>query len=420
MKVGIIVTAREQSNRVKEKVLQFIDDEQTIDILLDHLKGFETILAIPAETGQLKLIHSVEGRAIFYRGEDESPMHRLYEAGRHAGFDHVVRITVDDILIDAGLLQQQIDFHVKNGLDYTYMGRCPTGIAGEVISMQALKIICEDNPEPVEFISYYLKDRRFNWKEFYPPKEYQHIFRVCLDYPEDLTLLRIIFSILGPDFGTLDLINLYKTNPTLWEINKLPEITYYTCNYNYGRYIGQAIDSVVNQENLENAEYIILDDASYDNSCNVILDLVSSYPAYIQDKIKILRNEKNIGLPASSNRCLDLARGKYVMRIDSDDYIDKTLTSQLLETMRAEETDGCRSGYYREHAEVLESHVHPGCALLKTRYVQELRYNESLQFEEGTEFFERFEKRYQMSFLPEALWTYRPHPESKTSRRTTA
>ena len=62
-------------------------------------------------------------------------------------------------------MREQIKFHIRGGQDYTYLGKCPEGIAGEVISFDALSRVVEMvGNSPIEFISYYLKSNNFSQK----------------------------------------------------------------------------------------------------------------------------------------------------------------------------------------------------------------------------------------------------------------
>ena len=81
--------------------------------------------------------------------------------------------------------------------------------------------------------------------------------------------------------------------------------------YNGERYLAEAIESVLSQT-FEDFEFIIVDDASTDDS----FDIAASYD---DSRIKIIRNEKNIRLQKSLNRGLELVGGEYVARMDADD-----------------------------------------------------------------------------------------------------
>ncbi len=89
-------------------------------------------------------------------------------------------------------------------------------------------------------------------------------------------------------------------------------------NYNYSKYIGDCIRSCLNQT-LDNSLYeiIIIDDCSTDNSIKVINDYLGHY-----SNLKLIKNTKNLGVAGSSNKAIKQAKGKYVIRIDSDDFVN--------------------------------------------------------------------------------------------------
>ena len=81
--------------------------------------------------------------------------------------------------------------------------------------------------------------------------------------------------------------------------------------YNGATYLNEAIDSILNQT-FNNFEFIIIDDASTD-------DYVKIIKSYDDPRIKLIVNKKNIGQSATLNKGLELARGKYIARMDQDD-----------------------------------------------------------------------------------------------------
>ena len=97
-------------------------------------------------------------------------------------------------------------------------------------------------------------------------------------------------------------------------LNKTPLVTVYITNHNYGKYINKAIQSVLNQS-LKNFELIIIDDGSKDNSKKII-------EKYNENKKITSIFQKNKGLIVSNNLALRLAKGKYILRLDADDWLD--------------------------------------------------------------------------------------------------
>lgn len=96
-------------------------------------------------------------------------------------------------------------------------------------------------------------------------------------------------------------------------ISEKPKVSVIMPAYNMERYIEQAIQSVQRQT-YSNWELLVIDDGSLDNTCKIVERLAE------QDaRIHLLRNEKNIGVSRARNRGFDLASGKYVALMDSDD-----------------------------------------------------------------------------------------------------
>lgn len=76
-------------------------------------------------------------------------------------------------------------------------------------------------------------------------------------------------------------------------------------------FLREAIESILNQS-FGDFEFIIVNDGSTNNAEDVIL-------SYKDDRIKYIKNEKNLGVSASANLAMDRASGKYIARIDADD-----------------------------------------------------------------------------------------------------
>ncbi len=83
-------------------------------------------------------------------------------------------------------------------------------------------------------------------------------------------------------------------------------------NYNTPiKYLKESIDSVLDQT-YSNFEFIIIDDGSTDDS----LDFIKSYD---DPRIKLIINDKNIGLANSLNKGFEMASGEFIARMDTDD-----------------------------------------------------------------------------------------------------
>jgi len=113
--------------------------------------------------------------------------------------------------------------------------------------------------------------------------------------------------------------------------------------YNSEDTISEAIDSILEQT-YKNWELIICDDASTDNTYNIL----AKYKQKFSDKMIILKNKNNSKLAYSLNRCLEVATGKYIARMDGDDISKKErLEKQVAFLKKHESVDLVGTGMQR-------------------------------------------------------------------------
>ena len=105
----------------------------------------------------------------------------------------------------------------------------------------------------------------------------------------------------------------------------MPKISVIIPVYNTEKYIEKCLDSIYNQK-MKDIEIIIVNDGSKDNSDTIIQKWIEKNKENIQ--IKYLKKE-NGGLSDSRNFAIPYVTGEYISFIDSDDYIDENLYSNL-------------------------------------------------------------------------------------------
>ena len=104
-----------------------------------------------------------------------------------------------------------------------------------------------------------------------------------------------------------------------------PLVTVYIVNYNYSAYIKKSIESVLKQDFCD-YELLIIDDGSTDNS----MEIISSHQDY--EKNPHYKTE-NKGLNTTNNIALKLSRGKYIIRLDADDYLAENALKVLVNAL---------------------------------------------------------------------------------------
>lgn len=97
-----------------------------------------------------------------------------------------------------------------------------------------------------------------------------------------------------------------------------PLVSIIITNYNYGRFLGEAIESALAQT-WQHKEVIVLDDESRDGS----LEIACRYP------ITVIA-QKNSGLSLARNNALTVAQGDYVIFVDADDRLVPTAVERLM------------------------------------------------------------------------------------------
>src|SRR5688500_18170797 len=90
-----------------------------------------------------------------------------------------------------------------------------------------------------------------------------------------------------------------------------PKVSVVMPVYNTARYLRESIESILNQT-FSDFEFLIIDDASTDESVAIVR-------SYSDKRIKLIQKPINTGYTESLNMAIDLAKGKYIARMDSDD-----------------------------------------------------------------------------------------------------
>lgn len=205
-----------------------------------------------------------------------------------------------------------------------------------------------------------------------------------------------------------------------------PLITIYITNYNYGKFIKKAIDSVLNQT-YKNIEIIIIDDGSTDDSKKVINE-------YEKHPLISVIYQNNKGLTISNNIAISVARGQFIIRLDADDYLDENALKLLFSEFEKDTELGMVFGDWYEIDEydnvtaierrhnfekdvsLFDQPAHGACTMFRLSYLKELQgYDESLSRQDGYELWFRFIKKYKIKSINIPVFYYRKHGNNLTS-----
>lgn len=207
-----------------------------------------------------------------------------------------------------------------------------------------------------------------------------------------------------------------------------PKVSVIMPVYNGQDYLSQAIESILNQT-FTDFEFIIIDDGSTDNSFNII-------QSYYDPRIVLIRNETNLKLIASLNKGLNLAKGKYIARMDADDislpgrlakqveFMDKNPSIGLCGTW-AELFGECEQSFWRftDDPDIVKCMlifgcciVHPSVMFRRTILETGLCYSDLYPHAEDYALWVHIAQQYKITNIPEVLLKYRKTGSQVSSR----
>lgn len=207
--------------------------------------------------------------------------------------------------------------------------------------------------------------------------------------------------------------------------------------YNVEQYIAQCLDSVYHQDIPEEEyEVICVDDCSPDDS----LSIVKEY-AKLHSNLIIVKNKFNRKLGGARNAGMEVAQGKYIWFIDSDDFIESNCLANMLSIVESEDLDMLHFNYacYPNNADPArrpsETEVMTGTEmffdsnfiwyhdlvtawrkLYKRQFLLDnnIQFAEHIMFEDNDYAIEAFAYAQRVKHIPSVAYYYRNNPNSIT------
>ena len=205
-----------------------------------------------------------------------------------------------------------------------------------------------------------------------------------------------------------------------------PLVTVYVPCRNYGRYLAQAIESVRSQL-YPNWELFIIDEASTDNTRATAEHFRSLEPK----KIHLIENQEPLGLQRIANQIIDRAHGKYIVRLDADDWLEESALLLMVAKLESDSTLGIVYGNYfytsgagevigmeRRHklgVEDVAGHMppHGACTMVRLRVLKAVGgYSEDVNAQDGWELWYKLVNRVKAASIEAPIFYYRQHEQS--------
>ncbi len=215
--IAIIILARLESKRLKNKAILKINKNTIIEILIKRLiKKFNSndiILCTSYKKKNLLLKKfSKQNKIKFFQGSDRNIFKRIQYCQKKFKFKHFVRITGDNPFTDLSAILKLSKVHIKNKNDYTYTNSLPMGTRPEVYSIESL-IKCSKlaiDQSSSEYLTYFFKRSIFKIENYILKKFFknQEKYSISIDNKKDFDLLSKIIK--KKNKFNFDLKNLIK------------------------------------------------------------------------------------------------------------------------------------------------------------------------------------------------------------------
>lgn len=196
-----------------------------------------------------------------------------------------------------------------------------------------------------------------------------------------------------------------------------PLVSVIVATYNHERFIGRCLRSLLRQSMPhEQYEIIVINDGSVDRT-DFALELFS-------DSIRLITNDKNMGLPYSINLGIKSAKSDFIVRVDSDDYVNANFLYFLYFFLNQNpQFDAVACDYLLvDDSELIlkrlsskENPIACGIMFKKQDLMNIGLYDENFRCQEEKELRIRFEKIYKIERLPIPLYRYRRHENNITN-----
>ena len=203
------------------------------------------------------------------------------------------------------------------------------------------------------------------------------------------------------------------------------DVTIAIINYNRSKFIDRSLRSCLDQSlSRKTLELIIVDDNSNDKS----ISYLNSYKHTLQkshsipNNFTLIKNKKNMGSGYCSNLAVSKSKGKYFMRVDSDDYLNRFAIDNMADILNFNDNygyvycDHCRTDEWGLKQKIVKLQskknllAHGAGILFRTQLIKKVgNYNKKFREAEDHDLILRLNKICNGFYLPIPLYRYYIH-----------
>lgn len=203
--------------------------------------------------------------------------------------------------------------------------------------------------------------------------------------------------------------------------------------YNSEKYLKKSINSVIKQKyDFNKVEIILINDGSKDKSLNICEKYKKKYNNVV------LIDKKNNGVSSARNDGLKIAKGKYILFLDSDDYLENNVLSHVFAFFEKHNNEidivvyplkylrKCRlvnhhryKSLYKNKTGIYDINIYPEVIqttinyCIKNKFTDNLLFNEKSKFSEDEEYATKvIMKKEKLGYISDAFYIYRKHSEN--------
>lgn len=227
-KIYVFITVRTTSSRLPRKCLKQINKKKIIEIIIDRAKriGYPIILLTTKDKSDDILCRLANKNNInFYRGPSKNVLKRWYDCVLSFGVDIAIIVDADDLLFDYDIYKKALTKILNKKFDYIKANKNSiTGLFTYIFKSKVIKgIYLKNRQKKIESIGPYL-DKKY---KFYSLKlQKSKSIRFTLDYKEDFTFFKKIFSRFSFFEKTNKVIEYLIKNKNLTKINHFRQNDY--------------------------------------------------------------------------------------------------------------------------------------------------------------------------------------------------
>ena len=200
-----------------------------------------------------------------------------------------------------------------------------------------------------------------------------------------------------------------------------PKVSVIVAAFNQELFIGRCLRSLLHQSlSLSDYEIIVVNDGSTDKTSYSLTQFMDPNST----ALRVINNQINLGLPASLNKGIKQAKGEFIVRVDSDDFVNYNFLSFLYNYLLLNpKSDAVACDYILvddsesviEHISSLDKPIACGIMFRRHQLFDIGLYDAQFLRHEERELRHRFEKKYSIEHLKIPLYRYRRHQNNITN-----